>query len=206
MRLLLALFLLGPLFAQATPRVDIAITVVPGQNAISLREARAAMREARQIFASELGVNLVLVSSRIRRAPKSNALMSLQSTDELLYYWSKRFWKKHIGGVLNLAILPPLNDRGTFYYAGRAGGFCALYDGFAWANIPRLRTNGTDGRVYAKYVIAHELGHLLGAEHVDSPTIMNPGVIEWADRLHDLNFDPDTVRQIGECLCDWGRK
>ena len=205
--LALALSLSSNSYAQA-PIIRVALTVVPGENALSRSETRTAFRETRRFFAEQVGINLMLVSTKVRRAPGALALFdpTLEDSTPLLYYWSKRFWKKHVGGVINVAVLPPLVDAdGIPYFSGRAGGFCSLYSGFAYMTAPRTRLNGQSGVHNAAYTLAHELGHVLGAPHIDTETIMNPYPFPYIDEQGEIPFDIESSRAIRDCLKDWGK-
>jgi len=205
--LVVALSLSSNSYAQA-PIIRVAITVVPGENALSRSETRAAFRETRRFYAEQVGLNLMLVSMRVRRAPGALALLgsTFDDTTPLLYYWSKRFWKNHIGGVINVAVLPPLVDAdGIPYFSGRAGGFCSLYSGFAYMTAPQTRLNGQSGVHNAAYTLAHELGHVLGAGHIDTETIMNPYPFPYIDEQGEIPFDIESAKAIRDCLKDWGK-
>lgn len=203
--IILSLFPVSKGFAEA-PTIRVALTVVPGQNSLSRTEARSVFRETQRMFSEGLGVRLLLISTKVKRAPGAISRLNIDNTQAELSYWSKRFWKTHVGGVIQVAILPPVVSwDGRSYFTGRAGGHCSLYSGFAYMTAPRVRDNGKSGLLLAPYVLAHELGHLLGAQHIDTPTIMHPGPLEYADSQGFLVFDIESHREIKECLSDWGK-
>lgn len=197
---------LGIAFAHAeAPRIKVSMSVVRGENAVSLTEAREIFRKARAIFAEEVGVNVVLVKSRSISAPKSAQLAALSSAIPQASYWSIRFSKTRVGGVIDLAVLPPYKANGLYYFAGAAWGQCSLYSSFAFVALPRIRSNGELGERISKYVIAHELAHLMGAPHVGSQTIMNPAPSQALEELGEIHFDALSVRDMRLCLNEWGK-
>lgn len=204
--------LLHPAKAHAEelmPRIRVAVTLVRGENALTRAEARQAMREVRTIFAAELGINLTLMNTRIVSAPHALQRSTLNDAldNDTLYLWNKRFMRPQysMGGVIDIAILPTIKDDGHHLFAGRSGGLCSLYNGFLITYIGEWRDNGESGLKYSRYTLAHELGHILGATHVDTPTIMNAGPFLGVDEFGEINYDPESVAQIHDCLKDWGK-
>lgn len=196
--------------AAEAPRIKISATLVRGNNALSRKETKITLNEVRQIFRTQVGLDLQLVNLRQIRAPKAFLYLTLEKalTNQAVYYWSKRFGrlKYSQNGVIDIAIMPTIpHTDNRDYFAGVSGGLCSLASGFVVNYAGTMRTNGESGLNLAKHLIAHEMGHILGATHIETQSIMHPTALQYAEGTNQIPFDIESVNQIRECLKDWGR-
>lgn len=98
-----------------------------------------------------------------------------------------------------LVILPPTTDR---FIVGYTTHGCHK-DNFNSTVVALLQSQnqaGQDRKVHSTYVVAHELAHIYGASHIDTPTIMNPAPLPLVTTLGALPFDIKSKREIRRCI------
>lgn len=111
------------------------------------------------------------------------------------YLFQKRWYNRE---GINLIVDVPIIDSGKRYIAGIASRRCRPFGGFAIAQVQDLNQNFEDRQVQSVIAVAHEVAHLIGADHHEGTTIMNIG----ASGLSPLptGFDGASIKEIRECL------
>lgn len=100
----------------------------------------------------------------------------------------------------------PYNRRMVLFITPPAGGYllgaaqtaCSIY-GTAYAAAEIKNMEGKDRVVHSFTALAHEVGHLLGAEHDESPTLMNANALPLV-RNEILPLSKVSLKQINGCL------
>lgn len=100
-------------------------------------------------------------------------------------------------------VFPPMrDDRNNKVVAGRACGICSYRKTLACAHsnaVNERSLNREHPEEFNKIAMAHEIGHLLGATHVDSaPNIMHSSALQFAG--DSVSFLSRTIEQIKGCL------
>jgi hypothetical protein len=90
-------------------------------------------------------------------------------------------------------LVPPVVQNGTKWMTGVSSMKCA--GSVSYSVIERTNSKGEDRYLHSLSAMVHEVGHGLGADHIDSPTVMNSGVLGLVkDRL--LDFDKKSIQEI----------
>lgn len=114
------------------------------------------------------------------------------------------FWQKHLpprANIIRHVITPPFYDGKLFYIAGVAPGVCLARWKYAVSTSNAQRTNlaGQDRFWMSAIAMTHELGHVFGARHTKSHSIMNFGALSFVD-TPALEFALESSRQIYQCI------
>jgi len=151
----------------------------------------------------ETGVNPSITKiSVVRDSLNRNKISQYQSR---LDSWANLAYKKGwcADDQTCFLALPPVNDGKVNYQGGVAQDSCAPY----WAAYAILRMRNDVGQARAaasRTAVAHEFGHLMGAEHdeEDRPYIMHPAALKYGEvRLPWSQFSKDL---IDICLVEEG--
>jgi len=97
----------------------------------------------------------------------------------------------------HLIVDRPLLENGIRYIAGLAN-TCRVQGGFGIVQTQSFNSFGVDRGVQSAIAVAHEVGHLIGADHHEGITIMN----EAASGINPLptGFDRESIEEIARCL------
>lgn len=115
-------------------------------------------------------------------------------------YW----WQKHLPprkNIIRHVITPPFFYLGKYYLAGVAPGICVPRWKYAMAtsNAEMFSGLGEDRFYQSAVALTHEQGHILGAKHTITHTLMNYGALGFSD-IKDLQFSEESKHQIHNCL------
>jgi len=101
----------------------------------------------------------------------------------------KRFSRR---GLVHF-LVPPVIQDGRKWMTGVSSMKCA--SSVSYSVVERFNSKGEDRWLHSASALIHEVGHGLGADHIDSPTVMNSGVLGLVkDKL--LDFDEVSVQEI----------
>lgn len=90
-------------------------------------------------------------------------------------------------------LVPPVVQNGVKWMTGVSSMRCA--SSVSYSVIERTNSKGEDRYIHSAVALMHEVSHGLGANHIDSPTVMNSGVLGLVkDRL--LDFDEVSIQEI----------
>lgn len=164
--------------------------------------------DVQQIYREEVGIELRLKNYVKRRNPFPK-FTTLKKREALLRKWEGYFRRRRNKAVLKFALTPPLTDTGgLFYLAGFANRTCAYksINPVGYSVGEPVNPNGQARYIHSVYAMAHELGHLLGAEHCWSAngrpqTIMHPAALAFVEAQGGrLYFDRLSVDSIRRCV------
>jgi len=179
--------------------ITLSLLLVKGSFGMSYASQLRTVKTALIVIQHDTGVNIKI--KRIRKtSDKFPAFRTLDTRYSRFaqfqsYMFQKRWYNRE--GV-NLIVDVPIIDNGKRYVAGIASRRCRPFGGFAIAQVQDLNQNFEDRQVQSVIAVAHEVAHLIGADHHEGFTIMNIG----ASGLSPLptGFDGDSIKEIRECL------
>lgn len=100
--------------------------------------------------------------------------------------------------VIYYAIFPPMGDEE--YVGGSSCGLCSYRTSFSCAHS-NAKNDRAAGNIeeFNKIAMAHELAHVIGADHVLAPaSIMHPSALVFAGK--NVGFTDYSISQINNCL------
>ncbi len=141
----------------------------------------------------------VRIHKFIKRKHFAPELQRLEDWTKLSYRTFAWMSRQKAKGI-RMAFLPPLVDPlGNRYMAGLAQ-LCKPLNGLAVVNAQEVRSNGSDG-IYPSTVIAtHELGHLVGAEHLDTEFNVMHSQAAFYSSTQKLGIAQKSINQMKRCL------
>lgn len=130
------------------------------------------------------------------------------------YYWARLFpwadWarKNGIKGHVHFLLPTMYNDSGSTYGGGAAGAVCTTKLNktrkYSYSTIRLKNNRGEDRQEHSKVIVAHELLHNLGANHIESrgfenlPNMMHPNAQAYAAN-GNLVILKRTLREVNYC-------
>lgn len=179
--------------------IALSLLLVKGSFGMSYASQIRTVKTATALIESVLPVKFVF-----KRIRKTNDRFPMLRTLDTRYprfaqFQSYMFQKRYyIREGINLITDVPIIDNGKRYIAGIASRRCRPFGGFAIAQVQDLNQDFQDRQVQSVIAVAHEISHLIGADHHEGFTIMNEG----ASGLSPLptGFDGDSIKEIKECL------
>jgi len=103
----------------------------------------------------------------------------------------KRFTKR---GIVHF-LVPPVIQDGRKWMTGVSSMKCA--SSVSYSVVENFNSKGEARWLHSISGMVHELSHGLNADHVETPTVMNEGVLFLVkDKL--LDFDPESLQEIRE--------
>lgn len=170
------------------------VVYVPGPNAMPMPQAQSALRDVTQKFKQQLNLD---VTFRVLVGPRApERLLQLANRDRVLS-WAISRRSSIVQRGLALFVLPPLRAGRQLFTAGYSSGICRPY-GTSYVSITSHNQLGQDRYWHGVFSMLHELGHLLGASHVASRTIMNSGALAFVNG-NNLGFEEVSKWEIRKC-------
>ena len=181
--------------------VLINVILVQGSYGVTTQEWETIKQETKAIYARELRGRNVPLRFSTPIYEESGITYTLSNKEEAYYSWRDRLRKEGKKGIW-LVVLPPVEDNGLRYIAGYARTTCFKDLNLAVVVVFLQSKNsyGDNRLLHSSYAITHELGHAMGAKHVDSMTIMHPNPLPWVTQYGALPFDIKSKREMRRCV------
>lgn len=187
--------------------IDVVLVVALGTHGMNKTEALERFDAAKAYYA-EMGVEFRLKRVRVRRKSPYDQHKSVYANERIrqLIGWEKYFARRRNTAVLKLAITPPVFDKdGLWYVAGYASGTCSYKskrNPVGLVNGSLVNPQGLSRSDHITAAIAHELGHLLGAEHApEQPcSLMSHGMLGCVVPGERVPWATKSVDQILTCI------
>jgi hypothetical protein len=188
---------------QAEPGRDLTIVNIPGiygySSAQTVEQAHKAIQLVRQT-----GVRLRLVAFMDYRADEYVAAQNLNTSGWIFYQLIKlarrNSWQRQ--GMVHF-ILPPMLDQGKRWIGGYSAGVCTNRNNrVSVSNATVVNAAGYSRVNYSAVVMAHELGHQIGASHNNQGiNIMNACFpLDYVNSQQIPPWSVASVKQIKKCM------
>lgn len=195
--------ILGVILAsQAWAEVRVNLIVAQGPNSLTKEEADQLFNESNIQFTSQIGEPLVIRNYRFVTNPFPEEQKSLSKRLRLLRLWDGWLERRALSAEVNFVITPPFEEGGKYWLAGYAEGVCKR-KGVAYSTAERFNNDGAPRFEHSKVAFLHELGHLVGAPHEDSNTIMHADATARTDSMTKIRYSNQTSERIKKCLKNW---
>ena len=199
--LLLLLITLVLVSTQAEARTfSLDIIQSHGPKEVSRQEAIGMFKFA-QARLAEAGIKIKL--RRCSFTGKRNPAVNITNWPNQFYWWAKQGYSKRLlKNQLLYIMLPPFWDE-IYWIGGQAYAVCGIRRtlfSFAVGNAELVTSFGVDRWYHSAMIMVHELGHLFGARHIDTDTIMNPGATGLPVSMVTLPWDIKSIQQIQRCI------
>ena len=194
MKLLALILLLATTAHARTYQIDLiqshGFREVPRQDAI-------AMREVTFYKFAQIGVKL-------KRGRVSYTKIKNPDYNLLTYDRGALFWQRHLPprkNIIRHVMTPPFYDIGLWFIGGVAPGICVVHWKYAvsTSNAQLFNIDGLDRWWHSAIAMTHELGHVFGAKHTKSDSLMNIGALHY-EPVELLEFSPESANQIYKCI------
>jgi hypothetical protein len=99
-------------------------------------------------------------------------------------------------------VVSPMNFNGVNAMAGLASGYCMpprQRISLAIGQMRDFNDAGLPRQQHSTVILAHEMGHLLGMYHVQSPTLMHQGALSFLPNNLSFIWDPQNINQLRSC-------
>jgi len=205
--ILSALSLAQPQSAHGRP-IPLRIFGIPGTGSLTEAELVFVSRAARELLL-QAGVNVRLVKiQRLPIDPCATTPKNLDSSVVNFYCYRNHYFNRNQGSrgktTITHYVQPPMYQNGQSYQGGFAVGVCtgAAYTNFSSSNgIARRFPTGEPRLNTTAGIIAHEIGHNLGADHDSSNcNIMHPSATGVCFNVGTgFQFNQLALTQINRC-------
>jgi len=157
-------------------KINVNLVVANGPGALTKREANQYWKSVQVYYAAN---GIPMRRNRLRVVPDYFAHYNHYETRlQQLKEWGAWLGRNGLLGrrVIAHVITPLLDEK---YFGGYAsGGFCRP-NSWSVGNMALKRIGGGDGKPFGTTVMAHEMAHMLGADHRDQPAynLMNTNIL-----------------------------
>jgi hypothetical protein len=191
------------LFAsQAYADISINLVVAKGPNGLTNAEIDDLFNAANLQFMMQMGEPLIIKKYRVINNPFPKEQKNLSKRLRLLRLWDAWFDRRRVGADINFAITPPFEDGGKYWLAGFSESVCKRgADGYSTAEM--VNDEGTPRFNHSLVAFMHEIGHIVGAPHEDSNTIMHADALARTDSMSKIRYSNQTIRRMKQCIKDW---
>ncbi len=199
----LSILLAGAFIASsAIADITVNLVIAQGPNSLTKQEADQLFNEANIQLTSQIGQPLRIKHYRFISNPFAEEQKSLSKRLRLLRLWDGWFKRRGVGADVNFAITPPFEDGGLYWLAGYAEGICDR-GGVGYSTAETHNNYGAPRFEHSKVAFLHELGHLIGAPHEDSNTIMHGDATARTDSMTKIRYSNQTSERIKKCVKNW---
>lgn len=182
--------------SEASPIIKIKVVFVTGDNWVGVDNSRLITRQLRRYLDANISEDIRVFYGRISglsaASPDSQLLLARQysSQSEL----DKKYDVVHY-------VFPPYLMDGVLYIGGMSY-VCSIKCPGKNSSVSNAEvyssTTGADRLRHSMIAAAHEIGHALGASHLNSKTLMNYQVLGFADG--EVKVDKQSLKQINQCI------
>lgn len=179
--------------AQAEFNVPVYFVHARGHHGLSIAEAKQVIADVKDYYAT-YGIKLQVKGFRSIKNLYQRYYNSILNREGLLLQW--RDWSRahNLPDMMRIFITPPNDD----YTLGFSFGVCNPR-GTGYVSAQPRNNAGAIRFYHAEVAVAHEIGHLLGSDHVDSATLMNAAANEFT-QSSILPLSDYSINQINVCL------
>lgn len=182
--------------------ITVNLVVAQGPNSLTREQVDELFNTSNLQFTTQIGEPLVVKAYRFTGNPFPKEQMKLSKRLRLLRLWKGYFRRNPKGADVNITITPPIQDMGMFWLAGYSEAICKK-GGRAYSTA-ELHNERMERRFeHSQVAFMHELGHLVGAPHEDSNTIIHADAIARTDSMTKIRYSNQTSERIKQCIKKW---
>lgn len=184
-----------------TKKIDVHFYHIDTNYGFKITEAVEVFKAAQNKIKNELGIRLRLTKIKVLKQTPFEFIESLDlASRQFELLGAKKFLSKRERGKRALSIINrgPIIVGDTYWFTGIASSVCnprgigLLFTG------PKSSTGESRIKV-SEVIMAHEIGHLLGASH-EAFTIMDADALTLVKSGFNLYFSDRAERMVGTCL------
>lgn len=188
--------------AQAAPlkNQNIMAVWVSGPYNLTNTRANAALKMVDRYYQKQLGVR-IRVAKWVRMKEIPGKIDLKNYTNRFKRYEGYSNWVFSKYRMPKVYIVGPYIQGVDRYMGGTASGVCDPFSGTAVAVGQEINQYGDARFLHSQAAISHELGHVLGADHVDSipATLMHPDMLWYVNGAIPALADK-SKKEIRKCL------
>lgn len=186
----------------ANAEISVNLVVAQGPNSLTKEQVDDLFNAANTQFTLQMGQPLVIKKYRFITNPFPEEQKKLSKRLRLLRLWEGWFDRHGVGAEVNFAITPPFDDSGLYWLAGYSEAICKK-GGVAYSTAEMANNYGTPRFEHSRVAFMHELGHVVGAPHEDSNTIMHADATARTDSMTKIRYSNQTSERIKKCVKNW---
>lgn len=177
--------------------------LIKGDYALTCQEGRQLVDDVQSLY-NNVGINLPLSRYRCRNNPRKREMkLTEDSIGNTHWYYDEDYFvgRRYKGtNTLHHVVLPPIKHEGALYLAGYSYMGCTGKR-VSISNATMFNAVGRPRYKHSVIAMAHELGHLFGADHDDSkPNIMHSAAMQYVDSTQGwLQFTNKTLGEMSQC-------
>lgn len=187
---------------KANAEITVNLVVAQGPNSLTKQEADQLFNESNIQFVSQIGEPLRIKHYRFITNPFPEEQKKLSKRLRMLRLWDGWFARRGVGADINFAITPPFEEGGLYWLAGYSEAICKK-GGVAYSTAEVFNNYGAPRFEHSKVAFLHELGHLVGAPHEDSNTIMHADATARTESMTRIRYSNQTTERIKKCIKNW---
>lgn len=192
----------------APKKISVVIHHVKEEGALPYSLAKSVVNSAVSIINSQIPTIKLDVTFLGNKRNVFKRYLKQGKDNALWIKWSRWLMKSYPQYKIRHALLPAIpTDDGRWYQIGISSASCPFSEwspkgGGSISCAYQFRYNGKDALLRSVHVLAHELLHQLGAQHVDAlpPTLMHRGTGIWEEDENANRISSRTKSQVNRCL------